>query len=102
MNKDIISEIKIDSQERLCIKPKEEKFTLIYRTATEVHWDNKDNFLYSSKPKDWTYLDWYKHIINVVETECNCKLKLSNETVWKNVEEELKTEIVNFTKNHFS
>lgn len=83
MRTDNIIEIGIDNSERLYIKPKEEKFTLIYRTATEVHWDNKDYYLYSPKPKDWNYFDWYNHIMKVVETECNCKLNLTEETVWK-------------------
>jgi hypothetical protein len=56
MRTDNIIEVGIDRLERLYIKPKEERFTLIYRTATEVHWDNKDYFLYSPKPKDWSYL----------------------------------------------
>jgi hypothetical protein len=93
MRTDNIIEIGIDNSERLYIKPKKEKFTLIYRTATEVHWDNNDYYLYSPKPKDWSYLDWYKHIMKVVETECDCKLKLTEETLWKNISVELKAEI---------
>jgi hypothetical protein len=93
MRTDIITEIGIDELERLYIKPKEEKFTLIYRTATEVHWNNEKCFLYSPKPKDWNYLDWYKHIKKVVETECNCKLTLTEDTMWKNINAELRTEI---------
>jgi hypothetical protein len=93
MRTDNIIEIGIDKLDRLYIKPKEERFTLIYRTATEIHWDNKDYFLYSPKPKDWTYLDWYKHIIKVIETECSCRLNLTKDTVCKNITEELKTEI---------
>jgi hypothetical protein len=97
MRTDNIIEVGIDRLERLYIKPKEERFTLIYRTATEVHWDNKDYFLYSPKPKDWSYLDWYKHIIKVIETECDCRLNLIEDTVWKNINEELKTEICRIT-----
>ncbi len=93
MKADNILEIGIDEFERLYIKPENEKFTFIYRTATQVHWDNKEYFLYSPKPKDWSYLDWYKHIIKVVETECNCKLKLTIETNWINVSDKLKMEI---------
>lgn len=47
---DEIIEIGIDDLVRLYIKPKIQKFTLIYRTATEVHWDAKNGFLYSPKP----------------------------------------------------
>ena len=94
IDKDNISEIGIDSQERLYIKPEKEKFTLIYRTATEVHWDDKGNFLFSPKPKEWTYFDWYRQIIGVVETECNCKLLLTDKTIWVNVPNDLKAQII--------
>lgn len=50
MNIDVITEIGIDSQEKLCIKPKTARFDLIYKTATEVHWDASGLFLFS-KPK---------------------------------------------------
>jgi hypothetical protein len=93
MRTDPILEVGIDTSERLYIKPKSEKFTLIYRSATEVHWDNKDYFLYSSKPRDWSYLDWYKHILKVAKNECSCELYLTNETAWVNISEELKSEI---------
>ncbi len=87
---DVILEVGIDDLGRLYLKPKKEKFTLIYRTATEVHWDNENYFLYSPKPKDWTYLDWYKHIINVAKNECFCNLILNKETVFININQELK------------
>lgn len=35
---DRILSIEIDEKGRLHIKPEKSKFTLIYRTATEVHW----------------------------------------------------------------
>ena len=92
MEIDNIIEIGIDNSERLYIKPENEKFTQIYRTATEVHWDNDGCYLYSPKPKDWTYLQWYNHIINVVE-DCNCKLIITEKTFWKNIPEELKADI---------
>lgn len=92
MEIDKITEIGIDVSERLYIKPENVKFTLIYRTAKEVHWDNEYHFLYSPKPKDWTYLQWYTHIINVAE-DCNCKLIITENTKWKNISEELKNEI---------
>jgi hypothetical protein len=93
IDKDNIIEIGIDSLERLYIKPEKEKFTLIYRTATEVHWDDKENFLYSPKPKDWTYFDWYKQIVGVVEIECNCKLLLTDKTQWSNIPNEVRQQI---------
>lgn len=93
MKTDQIKEIEIDDSGRLCIFPEKEKFTMIYRTATEVHWDNEKLFLYSPKPRDWSYFDWYKHIINVVN-DCGCTLLLTKETVWTNISSSLKEQIV--------
>lgn len=93
MKLDNIKEIGIDINERLFIRPETEHFALIYRTATEVHWDNNECFLYSPKPREWTYFDWYKHIIEVVETECNCKLSITKQTIWTNIPAELRKEI---------
>jgi len=52
MTIDKILEIGIDHKERLFIKPGKERFTLIYRTASEVHWDSNGLFLYSPKPRE--------------------------------------------------
>lgn len=93
IDKDNILEIGIDSLERLFIKPEREKFSLIYRTATEVHWDERENFLYSPKPREWTYFDWYRQIVSVVEIEFNCRLLLTGITHWTNIPNELKKQI---------
>ncbi|WP_414692250.1 hypothetical protein [Pedobacter sp. CFBP9032] len=94
MKTDVIIEICIDSQERLCIKPSTARLVLIYRTATEVHWDANGHFLFSPKPREWTYLDWYIHINEVVSNECHYKLVLSDETIWTNIPEKLKRQII--------
>lgn len=93
MQKDKIINIEIDNSGRLHIKPEKEKFIMIYRTATEVHWDERKLTLYSPKPRDWSYLDWYKHIVKVAETECLVKLQLTDITVWINIPIDLKNEI---------
>ena len=93
MTQENILEISIDKSGRLCIKPETEKFTLIYRSATEVHWDNNEYFLYSPKPREWTYLDWYKHIISTILTEFNCKLTITTNTKWTSIPEDLQENI---------
>ncbi len=94
MKRDVIKKVEIDALGRLNISPEEQKFTQIYRTATQVHWDPQNQSLYSPKPTDWTYVDWYNHIIKVVHEECFCELSLTNETVWTNVPENIKNEIL--------
>lgn len=93
MDSDNIQEIGIDENGRLIIKPEKKRFPLIYRTATEVHWDNNKNFLYSPKPREWTYLDWFRHIVSTIQTECGIKLKTTAETLWFSIPETLKEEI---------
>ena len=91
---DEISEIAIDEKERLIIKPLKIKFELIYRTATEVHWDESILSLYSPKPREHSYLDWFNHIIGVARNECNAKLIVTTRTKWTNINDELRKEII--------
>ena len=48
-----LEKYRLEQLETSNLKPETEKFTLIYRSAAEVHWDNKELFLYSPKPRDW-------------------------------------------------
>ena len=72
MKRDVIKKVEIDALDRLNISPEEQKFTQICRIATQVHWDPQNQTLYSPKPTDWTYVDWYNHIIKVAHEECFC------------------------------
>lgn len=95
---DEIIEVGIDQKERLFIRPKNERFTMVYRTATEVHWDEKELFLYSPKPREWSYYDWYRHIIDVADKECNRKLILTHRTIWTNIDNNLMKQIIDNRK----
>lgn len=92
MKTDHIREIKIDEQGRLCITPKATDFSLIYRSAMEVYWDENGKFLYSPKPREWSYFDWYLQILSAT-LDCSCMLFLTEKTVWSNVPDELKHQI---------
>ena len=94
MRVDNIKEIQIDDLGRLRIYPEREVFTLIWRSATEVHWDEKDLFLYSPKPKEWSYFNWYQHIISVIETEYHFNLLLTPDTKWVSIPQTLKDQIL--------
>lgn len=97
MTTDNIKSIEIDDMGRLRISPEKECFDFIYRAAAEVHWDNKENFLFSPKPREWSYFDWYKHIVSLIKTECNCDLLLTDNTTWTNIPPSLKEQIKLFT-----
>ena len=100
MNLDTITEIAIDHSGRLTIKPRNRKFEYIYRSATEVHWDSTNECLYSPKHREWSYLDWYKHMISSVESEYGCKLVLVEDTRWTNIPDTLKHEIEAWEKGN--
>jgi len=95
---DNIIQISIDNSGRLCIFPATQKFVLIYRSATEVHWDNQQCCLYSPKPREWNYHDWFTHITKVIRDECSCELLITAETVWLNIPEKLKQQIIRQSK----
>lgn len=94
MMQDQVTEIGIDEQERLYIIPASVKFPYIYREAMEVNWDEERGCLYSPKPKEWSYVKWYKQIISALHQQ-DCNLLISNKTTWINIPEQLKVEIIN-------
>ena len=93
MKADVIKEIKIDDKDRLCIFPTKERFSQIFTLAKEVNWDDSQLFLYSPRPREWSYFDWYRHIINVA-SECDVTLLLTSDTIWTNIPTLLKNEIL--------
>ena len=95
MTTDNIIEVGIDNKERIYIKPETNDFDFIWRDASEVSWDDKNKVLYSPKPKEWTYFDWYRQIILATKGEYGCQLVLTDKTQWINIPDELKEQICN-------
>ena len=93
MRDDTIARIEIDEHGRLCIWPSSERFDLIYRSAAEVHWDQSGNYLYSPKPREWSYLDWFSQIVAIALDEYGVRLKTNSQTDWTNLQFDLKSEI---------
>lgn len=87
MAPDFIIEVMIDPKGRLIIVPSSNTYPMIYREAVEVHWDASGKFLYSPKPREWTYFDWFRHIVSTAGD-----LVLSPETKWTDIPAELRTE----------
>lgn len=89
-----VIEIGIDRSGRLYITPAKQEFNLIWRSAKEVHWDSDRKYLYSPKPREWSYYHWYCHIVNIIKIEYRCKLYITSQTKWTNIPEELKLKII--------
>ena len=93
MERDSIAEIGIDHSGRLYVVPSLKKFPYIYREAVQVHWDEQGGFLYSPVPKEWTYLQWFVHIVEAAKLQ-SCQLYLTVNTKWCDVPTLLKDQIL--------
>jgi len=98
MESDLIIEIGIDNEKRLYVKPESKSFPYIYREAMEVHWNDKELYLYGAKPRQWEYKDWYVQILSAAKVQ-NCVLKLAENCVWSGISNELKEKILENEKN---
>jgi hypothetical protein len=90
-----IAQIEIDAAGRLCLTPAAGEFEHIYRAATQVYWDKKGRFLYSPKPIEWTYVEWFKQIVAATKGEYGCDLRITGSTQWKEIPSELKEQLLN-------
>ncbi len=98
MNLDCISEISIDDEERLRVYPRSTTYDQIYRSATEVRWDAQEKYLYSPKPREWSYLDWYAQIVKAVKSEYGNILIIDDKTQWKRISEGTKRQIISWAE----
>jgi hypothetical protein len=88
MTTDAIAEVGIDEHERLFVRPSTATFPLIYREAVEIHWEPTRRYLYSPKPREWSYLQWFQHIIDTASI-----LYVTSSTIWTNIPDDLSSEM---------
>jgi hypothetical protein len=89
MRTDTIEAVGINDQGSLWVKPATATFPFIYREAKEVHWDAQRLYLYSPKPREWTYIDWFEQIRDAA-AEQGVKLTIETTTSWSNIEPALR------------
>jgi hypothetical protein len=94
LKSDNIIAIEIDDLGRLRVYLEKEEFFGIWRTATEVHWDERGLFLYTPNRPEWSYLEWFEHIIRIIRDEAFCELFVNAGTKFVNVPESLKNQIL--------
>ena len=70
-------------------------YQYIYREAAGVYWDQENHGFKSTELKDWSCARWFFHIVDAVKSGLGVELKLSNASVWQNIPEQDKTEIIN-------
>jgi hypothetical protein len=93
MNEEAISEVGIDAQGSLYLRPSSTSFEHIYRAGKEVHWDPERKVLLSPKPRDWSYTRWFERIVAAAAEEYGVRLSVTPSTLWLNVPSDLKAAI---------
>jgi hypothetical protein len=86
MRSDEIEAMGIDDNGSLWIKPATCAFPFIYRAAMGVDWDDGRRCLYTPKPRERSYFDWFRAITEAARREYGTELKIVPTTSWSNVE----------------
>jgi hypothetical protein len=94
MRTDSIEAIGIDEGGSLWVKPAAATFPFIYRESMDVHWDADRLRLYSPKPREWSYVVWFRQIRNAAR-EQGVELELGQNTSWSGIDPELQQAIAN-------
>ena len=97
MDRDAIARVEIDSDRRLHVVPASQEFPFIYRAGMEVGWDADLRSLHSPKPRDWSYMRWFQQILAAAAEEYGCKLVLTDDTAWVNVDPGTKAGLLGFS-----
>ena len=92
MTTDFIAEVGIDEKRQLFARPSTATFPYIYREAVDIHWEPKRRYLHATKPRDWSYLECFQHIIGAAALQ-SCDLRLAPSTVWSSIPADLRTQI---------
>ena len=93
MTEEAITEVGIDDQGRLYVRPSNTSFDYVYRAGMEIYWDADRQRLYSPKPREWDHLRWFDQIVAAAAGEYGVRLTLGPETSWSNVPDRLRTAI---------
>ncbi len=93
MPEDTIAEVGIDNVGRLYVRPSTISFDHIWRAAMEVNWDPSERRLFGSKPREWSYADWFGQMLAAAADEYGARLRLTSKTVWSNVPDPIRLEI---------
>ena len=69
MTDDTIAEVGIDEEGRLYVRPSTQSFEHIWRAAMQVNWDVAQHRLFGPRPREWSYVDWFRKIVAALADE---------------------------------
>ena len=93
MRDEAITEIGIDGDGRLYVRPSNSSFEHIYRTASGVHWNGERGYLFAPIPREWTQGKWFERIVAMVADEHGVRLRTTSATLWAFMTKEIEAEL---------
>lgn len=98
MTDENIEEIAIDASGGLIVRPERSSFSDLYQAgAFGFRWDDATAALASPKPKEWSYLNWFEHMLAVIANNYGTALKTAYSTKWTSVPAGVREELEAFS-----
>jgi hypothetical protein len=94
MRDELISAVTLDESGRLLLKPSETLFdTLHMAGAWGFRWEGPTGSLAIPLSKEWSYCDWFNHVVTVIRSNYGVHLKVGPKTHWTSVPSTVQAEI---------
>jgi len=94
MREELISKITLDDTGRLLLKPSETAFDDLHMAgAWGFRWDAPTGSLAIPIPREWSYCDWFGHVVTIIGREYGVHLKVGPHTEWTSVPSSVQAEI---------
>ena len=91
-----VESIAIDSEGRLLVRPhisKPKDYSLIWRDASGIRWDNTEKAFVAYEPTRWEHLPLLKQIVQAAFNEYGELLFVTEDTQWRDVPPDLREQI---------
>jgi hypothetical protein len=83
MRDELIAELTLDDAGRLLLKPAESSFDDLHMAgAWGFRWDEPTSSLAIPRPREWSYRDWFEHVVTIIGSEYGVHLKVGPDTQW--------------------
>ncbi len=83
MRDELIAEVTLDDAGRLLLKPAEILFDDLHMAgAWGFRWDAPTSSLAIPLPRQWTYRDWFEHVVTIIGSQYGVHLTVGSETRW--------------------
>lgn len=90
----LIAAVTMDETGRLLLRPAETLFDDLHMAgAWGFRWDVPTRSLAIPLPREWSYRDWFDHVVTIIGQQYGVHLKLGPQTQWASVPSTIQKEI---------